>query len=54
MPIQNSDSIGRLIAREMRAPNKKTCPRCHGWVMGESGIRESAKDCTKCKGRGWV
>lgn len=54
MAFQNSDSIGRLIARELRAPLKKTCPKCKGWVMGEAQLRPEAKDCTRCDGHGWI
>lgn len=50
----NTDSIARLIAREMRARNKRTCPKCEGWVMGESDLRESARDCRRCGGKGWM
>lgn len=50
----NTDSIARLIARELRTRDKKTCPKCNGWVMGEAELRKSAVGCTRCDGKGWV
>jgi len=54
MAMGNMDSIARLIAREMRAGTKKTCPKCKGWVVGEADVRKSAEGCTRCGGEGWI